>query len=129
MSKIIVPSVTNDGNNPSYFSEKVIELEGAPERMLSAQQHAENFRLRISEPGYFSDWHAAGDPTLLVILSGVVEIELRDSNKKVFSKGQMFVAEDYLDEETVPDQQHGHRARVLGFEPLHALHLKLSVRA
>ncbi|MBX2837775.1 MAG: hypothetical protein KTR35_13025 [Gammaproteobacteria bacterium] len=128
MSKITVPSVTSDGNNPSYFSEKVIELEGTPERMLSAQQQAENFRLRTSEPGYFSDWHTAGDPTLLVVLSGVVEIELRDSSKKVFSKGHMFVAEDYMDEETVTDEQHGHRARVLGFEPLHVLHLKLSVR-
>jgi len=94
--------------------------------MLSDQQSALNFRLRSSEAGYQSTWHVAGDPTLLIILSGTIEIELRDGSAKQFSSGDMFVARDYLKSSEQFNERLGHRAKVIGSDALSALHLKLS---
>jgi len=124
-----IASVTNDGHGASFFSAREIALSGSSHWMLSDQQQALNFRLRFSENGYESDWHVAGDPTLLLILRGSIEIELRDGSSKVFSVGELFIAEDYLDDGVAFDVElAGHRARVLGGDELQALHLKLSKR-
>ena len=70
----------------------------------------------------------AGDPTLLVILKGIVRIELRNGDTKDFSAGEMFIAEDYLLPDVVFDNAiHGHRAEVVGEEDISVLHLKLNV--
>ena len=133
MTRIKIDCVRNDGHKLSYFATREIELSGTPERMLSEQQHAENFRLRTSEPGYESDWHTAGDPTLLVILAGRVEIELRSGEAKTYGAGDLFIAEDYLDNDAQKQNKEnkeplGHRARVIGSQPLTAMHIKLSKR-
>ena len=126
---ISVTCVTSDGVNESYFDEKCIELNGNSQRMLSEQMAAVNFRLRTSDITYASDWHAAGDPTLLIILSGCIEIELRSGEIKRFSRGEMFVAEDYLAKGVIYNEnKHGHRAKVIGSDQLQALHLKLNRR-
>ena len=126
MQKMIIPCVLNNGKGISTFSTKEIALHGDPIRMLSEQQHCINFRLRHSASNYSSDWHVAGDSTLLVILKGTVRIELRNGDTKDFSAGELFIAEDYL----LPDVDfdnavHGHRAEVVGDEDLSVLHLKL----
>jgi len=126
MTEITIDSIENDGNKPSYFAKTKISLSGTPERMLSEQQHAENFRLRTSEPGYLSDWHTAGDPTLLIILQGEVEIELRNGEKKRFKQGDMFIARDFLADGIERSSELGHRARTFGEQALAALHLKLA---
>lgn len=124
----IIPSVRSDGLGASEFSSREIELEGESLRRLSKQQSALNFRLRSSDNSYASDWHVAGDPTLLIILKGAVEIELRNGKTKVFRAGDMFVAEDYLLSSENFSDVHGHRAKVIGDESLSALHLKLEKR-
>jgi len=121
-----IPSINNDGSGKSYWGLHEITLQGDAAWMLSEQQSALNFRLRSSAPGYQSDWHVAGDPTLLIIQAGTIEIELRDGSLKRFSAGELFVAQDYLDEGIEFSDLLGHRARVIGQEPLNALHLKLS---
>jgi len=121
-----VVCITNDGDNPSYFDQRDIELKGDDQRVLSEQISALNFRLRNSGSDYESDWHVAGDPTLLIILSGCMEIELRSGKRKQFKAGEMFIAQDYLQKGTEFNQFLGHRARVLGDEKIHVLHLKLS---
>lgn len=124
-----IPCITNDESGISIFGFREISLNGNSNWMLSDQQQALNFRLRSSSSPYKSDWHVAGDPTLLIILNGVLEIELRDGSSKTFSIGDMFVAEDYLPEGAEFDMSlSGHRARVLGDEELQALHLKLEKR-
>jgi len=124
-----IPCITNDGRGPSKFGVREIVLNGDARWMLSEQQQALNFRLRSSAKPYQSDWHVAGDPTLLIILGGVIEIELRDGSARSFSTGDMFVAEDYLAEEAEFDLNHtGHRARVVSDVELQALHLKLAKR-
>ena len=123
--KIIITSIINDGHGASEFGTKEIELEGDSMRRLSKQQSATNFRLRTSDTAYSSDWHVAGDPTLLVILKGAVEIELRNGSTKIFQTGDIFIAEDFLLNKNKFCEIHGHRAKVIGSQNLSALHLKL----
>jgi len=121
-------SICNNGDGESYFSSRSIDLDGDDHWRLSKQQSALNFRLRSSSAGYASDWHVAGDPTLLIILSGVIQIELRSGSVRQFKAGEMFVAEDYLEHGSSFKETHGHRAEVIGDESLNALHLKLAKR-
>ena len=98
MKEVKFTSVTNDGYGASYFCKKSVELSGEPSRRLSQQIDAVNFRLRSSDTSYVSGFHVAGDPTLLIILSGTVRIELHNGDSREFNAGEMFVAEDYLHE-------------------------------
>ena len=121
--------VQNDGHGESVFSTRPIDLAGTNERLLSEQISALNFRLRQSNSSYTSDFHVAGDPTLLIILTGTLRVELRNGEYQDFSKGNLFIAEDFLHAETHFDEtRHGHRATVIGDEDLSALHLKLEKR-
>ncbi|MEM0912680.1 MAG: hypothetical protein AAGJ37_17025, partial [Pseudomonadota bacterium] len=94
---------------------------------ISPQQQAINFRYRTSDVGYQSDWHVAGDPTLIIIQQGALEIELRKGDKRTFGQGDCFIAADYLPQHIALDNtMHGHRARVLGDRYLAAIHIKLA---
>ena len=129
MTKIEIPCVSSDGKGESYFTSRNVELHGDSNRCLSEQISAVNFRLRKSDSAYSSDYHVAGDPTLLVILCGTVKIELRNGQSKQFSTGEMFIAQDYLESADSFDQdKHGHRAEVVGDQELSVLHLKLEKR-
>ena len=128
LHKMTVPTITNDGQGASFFGTRVIELNGEISRLLSDQIAAVNFRLRRSV-GYSADFHVAGDPTLLIVLSGTMRIELPSGESRDFSKGDMYIAEDYLAPEVAFKRgQHGHRAETVGDESYNALHLKLSRR-
>jgi len=62
---ISVPILGNEKHDHSYFIEQHYSLEDYNGLIISPRQDALNFRHRMSEPGYFSDWHVAGDPTLI----------------------------------------------------------------
>jgi hypothetical protein len=125
----LIPAVSNNGDGASFFSVREVPLHGTLERMLSDQQSAMNFRWRESDGSYASGFHVAGDPTLLVILSGTLCIELHNGETRHFSVGEYFIAEDYLGNDAIFDEAiHGHRAYVLEGKPLSALHLKLAKR-
>ena len=130
MSKnITIPSVSNNGEGASVFSSREISLHGDSQRLLSDQQQAVNFRLRESDASYASDWHVAGDPTLLIILAGALRIELRNGETRDFFAGDKFIAEDYLSaNQPFNSRLHGHRAEVLGDDILSVIHLKLEKR-
>jgi hypothetical protein len=94
---------------------------------ISPRQSAINFRHRVSKPGYFSDWHVAGDPTLIIILSGILRISLRDNRYHDFAVGDVFIAQDKLEDNARFDNNiHGHKGQVIGDKNLIAIHLKLS---
>ena len=123
-------SIDNNGGETSFFTNQDFILNGSPERFLSEQISAENFRLRNSHAKYSSDFHVAGDPTLIVILNGILRIELRSGKYHDFATGEMFIANDYLAEGVEFDNTlHGHRAEVIGDQELRALHLKLAKRS
>lgn len=127
--QLLVSVITSDGLGESVFSERKFQLSGDEHRRLSDQIAAVNFRLRTSSEDYSSDFHVAGDPTLLVVLSGSIRITLRNGLYKDFSTGDMFIAEDYLsDGVEFSCQLHGHSAEVLGSQKVLLIHLKLSRR-
>lgn len=124
-----ITSIISDGVGASYFSARTYDLSGDQARMLSEQIPALNFRLRQSDASYASGFHVAGDPTLLIILTGKIKIELRNGEACEFCAGEMFIAEDYLAAGVVFDDcVHGHRAEVLGCDDISVLHLKLEKR-
>ena len=123
-----VPTISNDGSGASYFGTRDIALNGEITRLLSDQIEAVNFRLRRSE-GYSSDFHVANDPTLLIVLSGTIRIELPNGESRDFTTGDLYIAEDYLEADITFDAaRHGHRAEMIGDTPYTALHLKLERR-
>lgn len=123
-----VPTISNDGQCASFFGTREIELNGDITRQLSDQIPAVNFRLRRSE-GYSSDYHVAGDPTLLIVLSGTIRIELPTGETRDFTQGDLYIAEDYLEANAVFTQGlHGHRAEMVGDIAYQALHIKLERR-
>jgi len=127
MTDITVPVLSNASTGYSVFNEKTYTLENYNGLFISPRQQALNFRYRISKPDYFSSWHVAGDPTLIIIRSGTLRIGLRDGSYRDFTAGDVFIAQDKLDENTgFDDQIHGHTAQVVGEQELLALHLKLA---
>ncbi len=126
----IIPTIITNSNNESIFSEELFPLTERGEMFLSSQISALNFRLRKSDSGYSSDWHVAGDPTLILIQQGTLRIWLRDQSYRDFSAGDSFIAKDrMLNDQAFNKTLHGHRAEVLGDEELHAVHIKLSQQA
>lgn len=124
---ITIPVVANGDDGFSIFTHRVIELDGDDHRALSEQLLAENFRLRASGAGYKSDFHAAGDPTLIIVLQGRFKLSLITGESLEFSQGDLFIAEDFQpDEETTA--QFGHCGEVVGDQEFRALHLKLAHR-
>lgn len=125
MNEIIIDVITINDDGISYFVEQNMPLEEFSGMFISQRQQALNFRHRISHVGYQSDWHVAGDPTLIVVLSGALEIELRNGDKRVYHQGLQFIAADYLPEKEALSSKHGHRARVIGEHAFQAVHIKL----
>ena len=69
MQNLNVPILCNVKTERSYFTEQQYCINDYNGLFISPRQPALNFRHRIREPGYFSDWHMAGDPTLIMIRS------------------------------------------------------------
>ena len=116
--KITVPTISNDGQGASFFGARAIDLNGDISRQLSDQIAAVNFRLRRSI-GYSADYHVAGDPTLLIVLGGTMRIELPSGEHRDFSKGDMYIAEDYLAPGTVfVSGKHATARRLSGTHPM-----------
>lgn len=111
----------------SFFSDAQYSLEDYNGLFITDRMDALNFRHRISEPGYRSSWHVAGDPTLIIVRSGILRIGLRDGDYRDFTAGDMFIAQDKLQiNEEFDDLIHGHTAELIGTDTLLAVHIKLA---
>ncbi|MFT4809497.1 MAG: hypothetical protein ACI9LX_002846 [Paraglaciecola sp.] len=107
-----IPILCNVETIQSYFIEQQYCLDDYNGIFISPRQTALNFRPRMSEPGYFSDWHVAGDPTLILIRSGILRIGIRDNSYRDFGAGDVFIAQDKLTANTSFNNNiHGHTAR------------------
>ena len=124
-----ITTISVDSNYRSIFTKSNLDLKGHGDLWISEQQQAVNFRYRKSPSNYRSDWHVAGDPTLIIVSHGCLELELQDGSKKQFSAGDRFIAADYLPNDTPFNPAiHGHRAIVIGEEEFAATHIKLAKR-
>lgn len=138
MTQIIVPVLSspliNNGEaspstGASLFHDKAYSLADYNGLFITDRIDALNFRHRASEPGYFSTWHVAGDPTLIIIRKGFLRITLRNGDSRDFAAGDMFIAQDYLQEDEPFDALiHGHTAQLIGDQTLLAVHIKLAAR-
>ncbi|WP_323756613.1 hypothetical protein [Roseivirga sp.] len=123
---INIPTLTVNEDSITVFSEEALPQHVRGGMVLTKRIDALNLRIRTSDAGYESDWHVAGDPTLIVIQSGILRITLRNGEHKDFSTGSMFIAKDYLPKHIPFDtEKHGHCAKVIGNETLLAVHIKL----
>jgi hypothetical protein len=129
MNAITISVLTNTDNGPSYFAEHSYNLDdlNGGGLLISPRIGAANLRHRRSKPDYFSSWHVAGDPTLIIIRSGTLRIGLRDGSHRDFTVGDQFIAQDRLLDNRLPcdSTTHGHTAQVIGGTPLLAVHIKL----
>lgn len=121
-----IAMLINPGNGPTAWTERAWPAEVRGGMVLSPRIGCSSLRLRLSEAGYATHWHVAGDATLIVIRKGVLRVELREGEPRDFSAGDAFIAADRLDTDIAFDEAvHGHRAQVVGDEALEAVHIKL----
>lgn len=125
---ISIEMITIDDSGRSVFVQTEYPLTDHGGMFISQRQQALNFRHRASQVGYQSDWHTAGDPTLIVVMQGQITLELRSGERKTFVAGQQFIAADYLLDNIEDESITGHRAFVDGTESLQAVHIKLATR-
>ena len=119
--------ITIDDNLHSVFSEKTLSLSARGGMNITDQLPTLSCRLRTSAADYSSDWHLAGDPTLIIIQQGCLRIHLRNNSFKDFNPGDHFVAQDKLPAGITFDSAlHGHKAEVIGEKSLQAVHVKLA---
>lgn len=121
-----LPMMTTDVTGRTVWADHGWPTEPRGGLMLTPRIGTSSLRLRVSEPGYQSKWHVAGEPVLIIIRRGVLQIGLRDGSSRDFGPGDGFIAADALPDGVAFDEQvHGHRARVVGDQTLEAVHIKL----
>ena len=128
-TQVHIDMITIDNSGKSIFTQVDHPLTDHGGMFISERQQALNFRHRMSQVGYKSDWHTAGDPTLIIVMQGQITLELRSGESRTFIAGQQFIAADYLLDNVDDESVIGHRAFVDGEVPLQAVHIKLSQRS
>jgi hypothetical protein len=121
-----ITCITCDKNGHSIFTQKAYPKSERNGMYLSEQIGSKNFRIRESDSHYHSSWHLAGDPTLIIVLQGILRITLQNHQYIDFGVGDMFIAADNLPKDVQFDSSiHGHMAEVISDLPLKAIHIKL----
>lgn len=109
-----------DTDGFAKFGEQTIALSGGTlKAQLSTLFASDGFQLRQSPAGVSSDFHCTTTAQWLVVLSGEMEIGLRDGSTRSFKAGEHFFSNDLLPAGAAFDSAvHGHRSRVVGDTPL-----------
>lgn len=124
----IIPIITTNENGITIFSTIDFSVQQRGGMFLTDQIGAKNFRIRSSAIGYKTDFHLAGDATLIIIQKGSLKIELQNGESQIFKTGDCFIAQDNLPNHIEFNNQiHGHKASVIGEESLQAIHIKLDL--
>ena len=108
------------------FREETVALdEGTPQSRLSRLFESDGYQLRHSPVGFASAFHCTGTPQWVFILSGRMQITLRDGSSRIFAAGEHFYSADTLPAgATFDDTVHGHSSRQLGEQPLVTLFVR-----
>jgi hypothetical protein len=86
-----------DRDGRARWREEAIALpEGTPQAMLSKVFASAGYQLRASPVGFRSQWHCTPQPQWVFILSGEMEIGLREGSPRVFRPGEHFFSADTL---------------------------------
>ena len=118
-----------DVDGYAKFREEDIALPGGtPKALLSELFPSEGFQVRCSPPGVSSDFHCTTTAQWLVVLSGEMEIGLRDGTTRIFKAGEHFFSNDLLPAGAAFDAKvHGDCSRVVGDAPLTTLFVRTGV--
>ena len=113
-----------DPSGESHFEDVDTELglldfaPPAPPLRVSDYISAERTAFLGGPSGWNGDWHVSSARNLLVVISGVWEIEASDGSKRSFTPNSVLLAEDTTGK--------GHRSRVVGEEDSLALLVQLA---
>ena len=122
---LVITTITVNEHFKSVFSKETFPRHDRNGMILTDRIEALNLRVRESASGYSTDWHVAGDPTLIIVQQGILRITLRNGESRDFVVGDQFIAKDYLPDSVEFNDNHGHKAEALGKERLRAVHIKL----
>jgi hypothetical protein len=99
--------------------------EGTPLTRLTPLAPSGGWQWRRSPADFKNDFHCTTDPQWLVVLTGQMEIGLRDGSARVFGPGEFFYSNDTLPAGAAFDPaRHGHRTLALGGQPLATLFVR-----
>tara|TARA_R110001599_G_scaffold171353_1_gene362033 strand:- start:15837 stop:16226 length:390 start_codon:yes stop_codon:yes gene_type:complete len=117
-----------DTDGLAKFREADIALpDGSPKAQLSTLFASDGFQIRHSPPGVSSEFHCTTTAQWLVVLSGEMEIGLRDGSSRTFKAGDHFFSNDVLPQGASFDSAlHGHCSRVVGETPLVTMFIRTS---
>lgn len=115
-----------DRDGRARWREEALALpEGTPQAQLSKVFPSAGYQLRASPVGFRSQWHCTPKPQWVFILSGEMEIGLRDGSSRLFRPGEHFFSADTLPEGARFDPGvHGHWSAQRGSSPLVTLFVK-----
>ena len=115
-----------DLDGRARFREEPLGLtEGNPQARLSPVLPSSGCQLRMSPVGFRSSWHCTPKGQWVFILSGEMEIGLRDGSSRLFRAGEHFYSDDTLPPGAQFDPElHGHWSAQRGAQPLVTLFVK-----
>ena len=90
---LIVRIYTGD-DGESHFEDIDLPYEQMETSEKTAVENAENIHFRRYQPGSFIDWHQAPRRQYVITLEGQVEVGLGDGTKRIFSAGDVLLADD-----------------------------------
>ena len=102
----------------SHFEDFEIPLNDEGEiGLLSERKKASGIIFRETSGDYDYGWHNAPERQFVIVLEGSVEITVGDGTSKVFTDGQVFLAED--------TEGQGHKSRAINNEPRKSIFVTL----
>jgi len=102
----------------SHFEDTEVELQDRGDvGYLSALHPVQGVIFRHTDGDYHYDWHNAPQRQYIVILEGQLEVEIGDGTRRLFSAGDVLLAEDV-------DGQ-GHISRSVDGKPRKSLFIPL----
>jgi hypothetical protein len=115
-----------DADGRAQFKEEAVPLnEGSPQALLSEVFASGGYQLRVSPPGFRSQFHCTTAPQWCFILGGQMEIGIQGGVSRIFGPGQHYFGADLLPEGAVFDPAvHGHWSAQAGPDPLVTLFVR-----
>ena len=110
--------IYNGTDQKSHFEEFEIPLNDEGKiGFLSERKKASGVIFRETTGDYDYGWHNAPERQFVIVLEGSVEITVGDGTTKVFSDGQIFLAED--------TEGQGHKSRAINNKPRKSIFVTL----
>jgi len=114
-----IARIWTDEKGETHYQDIEVALEpSGPLGRMSAPMPVTGMILRENEAGYDFDWHVAPRRQYIVMLSGLVEIQVSDGEKRIFGPGEIVLVEDLTGK--------GHKSRSPDGKPRKSIFLPLA---